>query len=132
MQEGCVWSELEEEHCPCQGSGWAQMEDESWENCFLHYKGQLHPESKLLLLDDEKKLQEEERKSHLQWKIRESRKMIADLSLKLKNEQAMLVAYELELINKTTTLKMTVVVPPDPILELDEADFMEDDIPPGV
>jgi hypothetical protein len=132
MKQNDVWANLEEAHCPCQGTGWAQMEDESWENCFLHFEGQLHPESKLLLLDDAKKLKEEERRSHLRWKIQKARSSIQELNSKLKNEQAMLVAHELELINKTPTIKMAVVIPEELVLELDDSDLVEDDVPPAV
>jgi hypothetical protein len=124
-----IWAELEEEHCPCQGTGWAQMPDESWETCFLHFQGQLHPESKMLLLDDKARLQEEERRSHLRWKIGKTRDEIADLATKLREQQALLVKYELELINKTPTVRMPAINPEVPILELSEEDLLEDDFP---
>lgn len=127
-----IWAELEEEHCPCQGTGWAQMVDESWETCFIHYRGQLHPESKMLLLDDKARLQEEERRSHLRWKIEKTREKIATLTAQLKQEQAALVKYELELINKTPTVRMPAINPDAQVLMLDEADLIEDDIPSGV
>jgi len=127
-----IWAELEEEHCPCQGTGWAQMTDDSWENCFLHFKGQLHPESRMLLLDDKARLQEEERRSHLRWKIEKSHLLIAELAGKLKAAQAALVQYELELINKTPTVKMSAVNPDAPILVLDESELLEDNDPSGL
>lgn len=127
-----IWSELDEEHCPCQGTGWAQMSDESWETCFLHFKGQLHPESRMLLLDDKARLQEEERRSHLRWKIEKSHNLIAELSSRLRKEQAALVQLELELINKTPTVKMPAIKPDAPILVLDESELVEDNDPLGV
>ena len=127
-----IWSELDEEHCPCQGTGWAQMSDESWETCFLHFKGQLHPESRMLLLDDKTRLQEEERRSHLRWKIEKSHNLIAELSSRLRKEQAALVQLELELINKTPTVKMPAIKPDAPILVLDESELVEDNDPLGV
>ena len=130
------WSELEDEVCPCKGTGWALM-NEDWENCFIHYHGQIHPESKMLLLDDKQKLQEEDRRSQLRWKISKSREKITVLQAQIKIEQRLLAGLELELINKTPTIKMPAVKVSPSHIEIevaeDEAEFSFetlDELPP--
>jgi hypothetical protein len=100
--------ELDEDTCPCRGLGWAEC-GRDWVECPIHFEGQLHPESKQLLLDDLRQLREEERKSILKWKIEQSRKRIAEAQHALRAEQAALVKLELELINRTPTVKMPAV-----------------------
>lgn len=124
------WSELDDYQCPCKGSGWAQVSGESWEDCSIHFQGQLHPESKLLLLDDSKKLQEEERRAHLRWKITKSKDRINVLQSQLNLEKKMLAQSELELINKTPTTKMKAVNVTALHLDLD-FDWDIKSIPPG-
>jgi hypothetical protein len=122
MNKKC-WSELEDEACPCKGSGWAQIEGETWENCFIHFNGQLHPESKSLLLNEPKKLQEEERRALLRYKIQKSRERINILQSQLKTEQKMLGVHELELINKTPTVRMKAVDVTAPLIDIDWEDI---------
>jgi len=122
------WSELEDKSCPCKGTGWALRSPE-WETCFVHYAGQLHPESKSLLLDDDKKLQAEERRSVLRWKIQKNRDRISILEVQLKAEQKALTIHELELINKTPTIKMKTIDVAALHLDLD---WDMKSIPPGV
>jgi hypothetical protein len=102
--DNTFWAELDESHCPCEGRGWADIEG-NWTECPIHFEGQIHPESKQLLLDDLKQLQEEERKSILRWKMKKTRETIAEIQQSLKEEQAKLVKLELELINRTPTIK---------------------------
>jgi hypothetical protein len=108
------WAELEENDCPCSGIGWANFDD-IWEECPIHFTGQLHPLSRDLLMDEPRKLKEEERKSHLKWKIRESQKKIKDLQSSLKREQNNVSKWEVELINNTKTRNMMPAVI-DPLL----------------
>jgi hypothetical protein len=98
------WAELDDEKCPCQGRGWAEIGTEL-EQCPLHFEGQLHPDTVSLLFDDPKRLQDEERKSKLKWHIAKSRLDITDLQTQLKKQQARLVRLELELVNRTVTAK---------------------------
>lgn len=101
-----MWCHLDEKQCPCQGVGWHKLKE--WEKCFVHYRGQLHPESRQLLLDDSS-LKEEERKSYLAWLI-SSKKEEAEFHLKKLNELQLEVAIlEKELINKTPTIKMKAI-----------------------
>ena len=116
--------ELDEETCPCRGLGWAEV-GQSWQECPIHFEGQLHPESKQLLLDDLRLLQEEERKSILRWKIKLCKANITELQGALRKQQTHLVQMELELINRTPTVKAmpAVVVSllnPDTVLVIDE------------
>ena len=100
-----VFFELDEEDCPCRGIGWAEV-GRDWKECPIHYEGQLHPESKQLLLDDLRQLKEEEKKSILRWKIENSKKSIAELQAALRVQQNNLVRLELELTNRTPTVRM--------------------------
>lgn len=101
------WAEMDEAHCPCGGTGWASRND--WVECPIHFKGQLHPQSKELLLDDPTRLRNEERRSHLKWKVDLHKAEISDLKIKLQQMQASLLTLELELINKTPTTEMPAV-----------------------
>lgn|SRR6185369_3426019 len=102
-----IWAELDEETCPCSGSGWCMREE--WEQCFLHYCGQLHPMSRELLLDDPKQLREEERKSQVRWQIEQVKESITQLQVQLRQEQYQVQMLELELINRTPTVRMPAV-----------------------
>ena len=105
------WSELDENDCPCHGSGWADVNGKD-ETCSLHYKGQLHPETQALLLDEPKRLADEERKSNLKWKISQCSDRITALKSQLNLEQVELNRLSLELINRTPTTKLQAVVVP--------------------
>lgn len=107
MEQDSFWAELEEIDCPCQGEGWANMDDE-WIECPLHFQGQLHPETRDLLLDDPQ-LVEIERKSILNWRIAKTREGLAELQMKVRHAQYDLHVLELELINKTATRQMQAV-----------------------
>lgn len=113
------WAELDEKDCPCDGSGWAEFVSQT-EQCPIHYNGQLHPDSQALLLDEPDRLREEERKSNLKWRIGKVQATITELQTNLKEAQKTLVGLELELINKTPTVKMQAVNPKDPELDVDE------------
>jgi hypothetical protein len=98
---------LEANECPCNGSGWGWQGD--WIECNIHYHGQLHPESKELLLDDPSALKEEERKSLLKWKIARQEEEVTTIQQHLLLAQQALYIMNLELINKTPTVKMAAV-----------------------
>ena len=102
------WAELDDSNCPCNGTGWGEIIDE-WEECPIHFHGQLHPESRLLLLDEPIRLREEERKSQLHWSINKVKKEINDITATLKNHYLNLKQLELELTNRTPTLKVEAV-----------------------
>jgi hypothetical protein len=121
------WAELEEKDCPCEGQGWADISGKT-EQCPIHFQGQLHPDSFALLYDEPDRLREEERKSMLRWKIEQARQTITELQASLKEAQKSLVHLELELINKTPTIKMQAVNPQDPLLDVDEVHW--DDVFP--
>jgi hypothetical protein len=111
-----IWYELDEPDCPCKGMGWADRG--VWVECPIHFEGQIHPESKQLLLDDLKSLQEEERKSVLNWKIRRSNEIIAHLQQQLKQEQGKLLSLQLELVNRTPTVRAMPAVDPSLLLPM--------------
>jgi len=126
------WAELDEDKCACHGCGWAEVSKDEWVECPLHFEGQLHPDTQALLLDEPERLVEEERKSRLRFQIREARAKIVLAQEQLKEEQSKLARLELELINRTPTVKAmrAVVPPPLPIpsepkpFELTETDFL--------
>lgn len=105
------WSELDESDCPCHGTGWADVDGKD-ETCALHYRGQLHPETQALLLDEPKRLAEEEKKSTLKWKISQCSDRITALKTQLKLEEIELNKLTLEMINRTPTTKLSAVVVP--------------------
>lgn len=109
--DSSFFSEIEERSCPCHGTGW--IDHPGWEECAIHYAGQLHPESYELLMDDPIALLEAERTSILKWKIENGRKKAAELAKELRQVQINLTNWELELINKTPTIKMEAVKVPD-------------------
>ncbi len=102
-----IWAELDEDKCPCQGNGWAFIED--WEECPLHFQGQLHPMSVDLLLDDPARLEEAKRVSNLNWKIDQAKEEVRQARVKLQLAQSSLSMLELELINKTPTRQMEII-----------------------
>lgn len=101
-------SEVDEEYqeiCLCMDGGWIQTQS-NWVTCEDHYNGQLHPESVVLLLDEPLKLKEEERLSQLRWKISKSQEQINRLTINLRLEYAKLRQLEIELSNKSPTVKV--------------------------
>lgn len=102
------WAEIEEIDCPCQGTGWANVDDQ-WKECPIHYAGHLHPESRDLLLDEPKKLAEAERTAQLTWRIEQQREAVRKLQVELQLAQHSLVQLELELVNKTPTTKIEAI-----------------------
>ena len=38
------WATEDAETCLCRGGGWVSSELDTWHQCPIHYKGQLHPE----------------------------------------------------------------------------------------
>lgn len=75
------------------------------EQCKTHYCGQLHPETRNLLLDEPNKLAEEERRSMLQFKVDRQRAIVAEKKFELQTEQDILSKMELELVKRTPTVK---------------------------
>lgn len=118
------WAEIEEAFCPCQGTGWANR-DSQWVECPMHFSGQLHPESRLLLLDDEDTLTKEEHNSSLRWKIARLQEKQLLLQHQLQETERAINFLNLELVNKTPTIKMKAVRPDDPTLDIDEVDYSE-------
>lgn len=123
-----TWAQLDEKDCPCQGTGWAQVDVDQWKTCHIHFEGQLHPETRALLLDDEFLLKEEERKCRLRWQINEKKSYIADMERLAREGKEALFKLELELINRTVTVRsMPAVRPPTesaPNIEVREGDFI--------
>lgn len=103
--DNSFWAEIEEDYCPCKGTGWGEIGEE-WQECPMHFHGQLHPESRLLLLDEPIRLREEERKSQLLWNIAKVKEEINEATAALKKHYANLRKWELELTNRTPTLKV--------------------------
>ncbi len=99
------WSDMDQSRCPCHGKGWAEVDLDVWKECSLHYEGQLHPHSRVLLLDEPDKLAEEERKSGINYQIKKLRDRNYDLHLEIQNNKNKELALELELINQTPTVR---------------------------
>lgn len=125
------WAELDDDKCACHGCGWVETSQDKWMECPIHFNGQIHPNSKALLLDEPDRLADETRKSYLRYQIRESQNKIDDAQSALQREQQKLKQLELELINRTPTVKsMKAVIPPLPVpsepkpFELNESDFL--------
>lgn len=91
--------------CACQGMGWIFV-DNKCQACKEHFCGQLHPNSKSLLLDDMPALREEERKSRLRWRIAQERNTLAALLIKVKGSKLKIDTLETELYTATPTTKM--------------------------
>lgn len=98
------WAQLDEKDCPCQGTGWAQVDVDQWKTCHIHFEGQLHPETRTLILDDPPLLKEEERKARLKFQINEKKQYIADMQKLVREGQEALLKLELELTNRTITI----------------------------
>jgi hypothetical protein len=92
------------EECACDKTGWDNL-DGNWGECPLHFVGQLHPETRDLLLDEPGRLAEEDKKSRLKYKIKLCQTSIDKLQLKLRAEQERLHKMELELVNRTITVR---------------------------
>lgn len=121
--ENTFWAELDEEICPCSDTGWADINN-NWEQCPVHFDGQLHPESVALLMDDPKRMEEEERKSKLRYKIAKERLAISELSAQLRKHQEEIVRLDLELVNRTPTVRylpavITSLLKPDTSIQLE-------------
>jgi hypothetical protein len=114
------WCHMDESKCPCGGQGWAEVDNGTWKECPVHFEGQLHPETRVLLLDEPAHLAEEERKSRLNYQIKTTREQIKELQGALKNQQQHLVALELELINRTATVKGMPAIRPEDMMHAPE------------
>lgn len=99
--------------CP----GWIARKG-SLEKCKLHYCGQLHPETRNLLLDEPDKLAEEERRSILHFKVDQQKKVVAEKRFELQAEEDLLSKMELELIKRTPTVRLMPAVKPNPEIEI--------------
>jgi len=121
--EPSVLDEMDCENSRC--LGWIELSTGSWAQCSIHYEGQLHPDTLALLFDEPAKLREEERKSALRFQVRQTRTLIASLQMQIKLEQQNLCRMELELINKTPTIKAMPAVKDTPLeIDLTDGDFI--------
>jgi len=118
------WVEMDEHKCRCQGFGWAEVSKDRYVECPLHFEGQLHPDTQALLLDEPNRLAEEERKARLQFYIKNGRSKIANFQKQIKMEQEKLLKLELELINRTPTVKAMPAVQYETVIE----EVSDDDI----
>lgn len=127
------WADLDDNKCPCKGEGWAEVDVGTWKECPIHYDGQIHPDTRTLLLDEPGKLAEEERRCRLRYQITQERDAIYDLHIQIKERQAKIVKLEFELINRTPTVRAMPAVrlpsgaiPSNPDLDLDWGDIFEE------
>jgi hypothetical protein len=119
------WAELDDDKCACHGTGWVNINADKTVECPIHFVGQLHPETQALLYDEPNRLAEEERKARLRFLIRETRNEVVELQTKLKAKQENLVKLELELINRTPTVRaIQVVVPVEPETMEEDGGFL--------
>lgn len=105
--------ELEDLECSCLGNGWAQSDQGEWVECPCHFEGQLHPESRVLLLDQPDRLNEEDRKSRIKYKIAQEQQLMSELEFRLKEAKRNIALLELELINRTPTVRGMPAVRPE-------------------
>lgn len=103
--------------CPCNGSGWVKNKS-NYGQCAVHFEGQLEPMTRDLLLDEPEKLKDEERKSYLHWAIAEKSAEILSLQADMDKLIHERFALDLELINKTPTIKMGAVTSNDLVEEI--------------
>jgi hypothetical protein len=122
------WAQLDESECPCEGKGWGQVDLNEWRECPIHFVGQLHPETCSLLLDEPNRLDEEKRRALLRYEIRAGQAAVRELQKQIKVEQDRLLKLELELVNKTPTVRAMAAVTADPKVEVvDEITLLEGD-----
>jgi hypothetical protein len=88
-----------------------------WKNCPIHFEGQIHPQTRALLLDDPALLKEEERKCRIKFQILEKKQYIADMERLAKEGQIALFKLELELINRTVTVRSMPAIRPEHLTE---------------
>lgn len=93
---------LDSEKCRCHGDGWI-VAGPSFDECPIHYEGQLHPDSKSLLFDDPKALEDAKHKSKLKWLLKEKENEILYLEKKIMKSKEEKRSIEKELMQKTTT-----------------------------
>lgn len=119
-----TWAQLDENQCPCKGTGWAEVDNGVWKECRIHFEGQVHPETRALLLDEPERLAEEERRSGIRFQIKQLRDTNYDLHEQIKKNKAKEAALELELINRTPTVRaMPAVHLPAPTAPDDDLDW---------
>lgn len=121
------WADLDESKCPCKGTGWAEVDIDVWKECTIHYEGQLHPQTRILLLDEPNRLVEEERKSGIKFQIKQLRDRNYDLHTEIQTNKNKVAALELELINRTPTVRAMPAIRVDPVIEVDEISLLEGD-----
>ena len=112
------WIQFDEEDCPCQGVGWAELSHDGWEQCPIHFIGQLHPQIRVLLLDEPVRLAEEESRALISFRLGAAKNLVVELELQLRTAQKRVVELELEMINRTPTKKMEIVKNEDPHLDI--------------
>lgn len=91
-----------------------------WKTCPVHFEGQLHPNTRALLLDDAPVLAEEERKARIRFQIAEKREYIAEMQRLAREGQATLFKLELELVNRTATVRNMAAVKLSTVVERDD------------
>lgn len=127
-----TWAQLDENQCPCKGTGWAEVDNGIWKECRIHFEGQIHPDTRTLLLDEPARLAEEERKSRLRFSIEQTRARISELQIQLKEEQSRLLKLDLELVNRTSTVRampaVKIIPEPPSALELDTEELNWGDV----
>jgi hypothetical protein len=119
------WADVDEGRCPCHGSGWAQVDLDVFKVCSIHFAGQLHPQTRMLLLDEPDKLAEEERKNGIYFQINQLRDRNYNLHLEIQNNKHKVFVLELELINRTPTVRAMPAMKVDTDeIELQDGDFI--------
>lgn len=124
---GNEWAQLDEGACPCEGMGWAQVDMSEWRECPIHFNGQLHPETYALLLDEPNRLDDEIRRAHLRYQIKQGQILVRDMQQKIKTEQSRLLKLELELVNKTPTVRAMQAITLEPTVKVSDIEILEGD-----
>ena len=66
------WANPDANRCRCRGSGWALSEVDTWHECPIHYKGQIHPES----YDGEEGWEEANQESMRRWEEEHKHRLV--------------------------------------------------------
>lgn len=64
------WAEPDPTRCLCHGSGWALSDVDTWHECPVHFRGQLHPEDGVFEGGSDEDVEAAETASRAAWENR--------------------------------------------------------------
>jgi septal ring factor EnvC (AmiA/AmiB activator) len=111
--------------CNCNGGGWIDNGND-YEQCIVHYCGQLHPDSIRLLQDDPTALQLEKKRAEIKYKLMLNYEKLSELQTSMNSVKNQIAHLELQLTNSTPTLRnIKAVIPEEAIDFSDLNDILE-------